>query len=475
MKFTSNIDIQRLAGISTILGIDLTEQRAHVVELQKHGSLLNRFRATFRPLLSFTCDFSPNSSVAERAAILKRALAAHQVKTKFAVSGIQSIGVKVVTATIPAGTSNLDEWIREHRDKLLKLPVSAGQIIHAFEIIERSDSGIVVEITFLKSSDVELHRSFFEEVGLTLVSLAAGTRDAFSAFLLGGEGLANKDLTLIHVGDSVVSSADLIQGKRKAASYTRTDAGKVLPAVMEELRGAASRAPEDTIIAGQIEDAISSKYSVLKPFGLDSRWTLAAGLALKGFFPELSPADSLSQNEREKADASLYRSLLQRTVLACGLVLMVLLLLQLVASFYLESRMDSVDEKLLALGPNYTDVLALESQIRQLEDQLEGRELSFGRSETARTLHEVAQLTPQGVWLYRLRQDRKENEPRTLALYGYTGGNDAIADFVKNLNTTFSEAELVRSGTPLRSESLVPASRRSAPLITFQINVRMRD
>jgi Tfp pilus assembly PilM family ATPase len=469
------LDLLRLAGIDTILGIDLTEHRARVVELQKRGPLFNRFRATFKPIQSFSCEFNPTAPLAERAAILKRSLAEHRITSRFAVSSIQTMGVKVVTATVPAGASKIDEWITEQRERLLKLPVSVGQIVHGFEILDQSESGSLIEVSFVRTSDVETYRGFYEQAGLTLLGLAAGSRDAFNAFLIGEEGSANKDLTLIHVGDSLVSSASFSRGKRQKTSYTRLSADQQKEPAVNSVVEATSAGPETIILGGEIPDESSVKHRVLNPFGLPSSWTLAVGLALKGFFPELSPTNFLGQSERGKADASIYRSLLHRTVLACGITLIVLLLLQLLASFYLQSRIDAMDEKLLSLGPAYTDVTVLESQIKQLENQLEGRELSFKRSATARTLHEVARLLPEGAWLYRLRQDHQTNQPITLTLYGYARSNDLVADFVKNLATAFSEAALVRSGTPLRSESLMPAARSSAHLITFQIQVKVQN
>jgi hypothetical protein len=74
--------------------------------------------------------------------------------------------------------------------------------------------------------------------------------------------------------------------------------------------------------------------------------------------------------------------------------------------------------------------------------------------------------------LYRLRQDHQSGKPEGLALYGYARNNELVADFVKNLSASFVEADLVRAGTPLRSESLVPATRGSSSFITFQISVR---
>jgi Tfp pilus assembly PilM family ATPase/Tfp pilus assembly protein PilN len=475
MKMLNNIDIQRLAGIKSILGIDLTEHRARIVELQKRGRIFNRFKTTFRPLQAFTCEFSPGSSVVERVASLKRALAEHHVTSTSVVSTVQSIGVKTVTATVPSGTTNIDEWIQEHREKLLKLPVATGQVVHAYEILEHSESGLLVEITFARTSDIEAVSAFFREVGLTLLSLAAGSRDAFTAFLLGEEGPTTKDATFIHLGNSILSSATFSGGKRRTTTFTRIGPEQRQESAIDESVKQSSAPAESLVIGGDLPDTPSTGLRVLKPFGLDSSHTLAAGLALKGFFPELSPTDFLNREQREISDAQFYRSLLQRVVLASGLTIILLLLLQLGVSFYLQTRIDSVDENVLSLGPEYTEVMVLESQVKQLENQLEGRDLSFKRSQMARTLHDVARLAPQGLWLYRCQQVHQSGQPRTLSLYGYARANDLIADFVKNLTAGIAEAELVRAGTPLRSELLLPAGHGSSQFITFQINVKMRE
>ncbi len=475
MKFLKNIDIQRVAGIRSIMGIDIAEHRARVVELKKRGRIWNRFKTTFRPLQAFTCEFNQGSSIAERVASLKRSLAEHHISSTFAVSTVQSMGVKTVTATIPPGTANIDEWVQEHREQLLKLPVSTGQAMHSCEMLELSESGVQVEITFARTAEVEAVSSFFREVGLTLLSMAAGPRDAFNAFLLGEQGLTKKDVTFMHLGNSVLASATFADGRRRSTTYARVGSGQEQGASINEFVKQHSAPPESVLMAGDLGDLFPSGQRILKPFGLDSSYTLAAGLAIKGFFPELSPTDFLNQGQHQISEAQFYRSLLQRAVLASGLTIIALLFLQFVVSLYLQSRIDSIDEKLLSLGPEYTDVTVLESQVKQLENQLEGRDISFKRSQMARTLYDVARLAPPGLWLYRFQQIHQSDQPRTLSLYGYARANDLIADFVKNLTAGIAEAELVRAGTPLHSELLLPPGQGSSQFITFQINVKMRE
>lgn len=474
-KFLNNIDIQRLAGIKSIIGIDLTEQRARVVELEKNGSIFNRFHTKFRARQSFSCQFPPDMSPSAKSGLLKHLLAEHHIVTTFAVSTVQSIGVKTVQATIPPGTLNIEEWIYENRERLLRLPTSAEQFVHTYEITDDNASGSLVEITFVRKSDTEAMTSFITGAGLSLLSLAAGPRDAFNAFLLGEEGATSEDLKCVHVSTSLISTTTVSNGKRGAITHSRRSDGDGLESVLRQLPDLASTTTQAPIFAGEIPAEWPNEHRVLKPFGLSTEHTLAAGLAVKGFFPELSPTNLLSWISRQHAESLLFRSLMHRVVLACGSILMALLLLQIVASFYLQSRIDRVDERLLALGPAYTDVVMLENQVKALENQLEGRDVSFKRSRMAQTLHRVAGLAPDGLWLYRLHQDHPNGQPKVLALYGYARSNELVADFVKSLTSGVAEAMLIRAGTPLRSESLVPGGQESSQFITFQINLKMPD
>src|SRR5258707_5591551 len=162
------IDLQRLAGVRHVLGVDLTDARALIVELERGGNPWNRFRPKFTVKKSFTIDFDSSTSVAERAKILRACISKQNITTSFAVTSIQSLGIKILTTTIPSDAANIDEWIKEHFEKLIKLPLSSDQISYQYEILNSSASGTVADITFLRNSDIEQCKQLFLQAALQL-------------------------------------------------------------------------------------------------------------------------------------------------------------------------------------------------------------------------------------------------------------------------------------------------------------------
>lgn len=471
MNILKRINLQRLAGIKTILGIDISERRVRIVELEQRGNVFNRYKTTFRVVNHFSHDFSEADSLSEKAEAIKQLLVMHSVETKRAVVSLQSVSVKVIAVTIPLDVQNISEWILEHREKLLKLPLPSSQIAYTYEILRKSETGIETEITFVRSEELETIRRILLQSNVELLGLSAGCRDAFNAFVITNANCTDGEQTLMYIGEPLSSTALFQGGSRAQTSYlAMSDETEI----EEALRDIVKSNTGNAFICGErVENNTSSTLRIFEPFGIPSSYTLAIGLALKGFLPEISPANFLTSIEQERAASSLYRLLLQRTVLACGAIVLMLLLMQMVASFYIQSQSNQIDEQLLSAGSDYTEVTLLKRQVHELEDQLNRRGTSDQRSNTSRLLHDIAQVTPKEVWLYKL-QLKQEAKETTVQLAGYTKSNEYVAEFVKNLHPLFSNVNLVWSGFSVQPEPLVPGGQGSSPFITFQINAGLK-
>jgi ABC-type phosphate transport system permease subunit len=102
---------------------------------------------------------------------------------------------------------------------------------------------------------------------------------------------------------------------------------------------------DDTLISGRV-DLGGLPGKMFQPFGLESRFALAAGLAVRGLLPGIKSVEFLSQERAEKHKSTLARSLLNRTVLVCGVLTLLLLVLPFLASLYVEERTSELDEEL---------------------------------------------------------------------------------------------------------------------------------
>ena len=466
MNFIRQIDVLRLGGVKSILGIDLTESRARVVELERRGNPFNKFKPKFSVQRSFTVDFEPAATPLERIQDLSLSLRKNSVRTKFAVTTVQTLGVKTITAIIPPEVDHIDEWIREHHEKLLKLPIPIDKVSIQYEILQTNGNGILTEITFVRNSDIAGYIDFIRQSGLKLVNLGAGCRDAINAIMIDSLSIHKDELKFVYASQDEAQIASFENGNRKGIERVRFDRG--LDAYVTG---------NNVLIAGEVDKLPGSQLcEAATPLNLPSEYTLSIGLAIKGFLPELSPVNYLDADIRVKTETLIYRSLFQRMALGFGLLTIVLLGIQFLTSSIFQSRIDAIDELLTASGGTYADVAVLEQQVNNLESRLHGGGASLKRSNLAKALHDIAIAAPDSVWFTKLDVVEQESR-RRLSISGYARCNEEIAGFLKQLQLkgNCAEVSLIRSGLASQPKSLVPVRRKNAGFVTFEISGIVRD
>jgi Tfp pilus assembly protein PilN len=463
--------------MNKVLGVDLDERRIRVVELERQGSPFNKFKSDFKVTNSFSLEFASHDSLQTEADGLKKIFQEKRIRTKYAVSSIQSIGVKSLITALPSTVTNIDEWIREHCERLLKIPVSPRDISFAYEILSKDNSSISVEITFVKNSNISEFKTFFKNAGLELIGLGAGIRDAQNVLWGNNFFLKAEKPTFAYCTENKIFLTTFHDGKglqkQSVALESRDIASALLGEEVSSIIGT-----DKVILAGEsLEGLEPNGYEVLRPFGLQSEYTLASGLALKGFLPELNPVNFLEKTEQAQIEERVYASLFKRVVLACGATTIFLLLAQGLLSSYLQGRIESLDNEILAMGPAYTEVAALERRVSDLKKETEENRTLSRRTNIARALHEIAQATPDGVWLNRLTLTRTENQTYDLSISGSSKESDRIAEYLKRLdaNHLCSNVVLLRSGSSQESRGQLSVRKVSSSMVTFEIKAVMND
>ena len=450
------INLQKLSGVSSMLGIDLTEKRARVVELVQQGGIFNKFKSIFTAKSHFTVTFNENSSVEERANQLSGELKSRNVSTNRGATSIQSLGVRTVTAEIPPSVSNINDWIYDNYEKLIRIPVSIRDIVYGYEILSVGSSSYIVEVTFVRKTDIDSMQLVCAIAGLSLQSLTAGTRDALNAILFSDEFLYRDISTVVYYSDSYSSVSEFEKQKR---IKTTSVEGKAIESDLD---------PTKTVFAGEgIEH-----QDTIKPFSLPPEYTLAAGCALKGFIPELNPADFLPVERVQAKNETIYKNLFQRTVFACGGIILALLILQTSISLYLSNIDEQLDRQLLESGLNYSELTILQKQNKELRSELERTGSAEFRSNNAKIFHEIAAFVPDGLWLYKIETDAIKG---SITIAGYTSTGDAIAEFLKRCEKTslFQNVRLTRSGMPLQNEDMSFVLKKISVPVTFQLQASL--
>ena len=456
----NHINVRQLAGANRVLGIDFAESCIRVVEVEERIVPLRKSQSRFNVRNHFTLEFDPAEEWLKRADLLKQKLTELGIRTCYAATSIRSLGVKVVETIIPSGMHTVDEWIAENQEKLLRIPLSSGSIAHCAEILERNDSGMRVEITFVRNEEIERYQSFFRTAGLELIALGAGTRDASNVMRF-EKNFREKEEKFLFVADDLVNVTEFMQGRRNRSYQAVTPFSQTQP---EEV---------SVFVSG--EKAIKANLAdtqLIQPLGLSPEYCLPVGLALKALNPDLSPTNLLPAEETNRVIVNLHKSFFRRAVLFSGVVLIALLFIPFALETFLNWRSNKLDEQLLANGSSYAELTLLETQTRDLEKQLTEANTSIRSSHTAKLLHNIASASPEGLWLYKIKLDTETKGTSKLSLFGYTLKSEKVTDYLKNLNSLGYEANLIRSGNPQQNETLIPL-RKDA--VTFEIAIQMKN
>jgi hypothetical protein len=96
------------------------------------------------------------------------------------------------------------------------------------------------------------------------------------------------------------------------------------------------------------------------------------------------------------------RNLTKRFGLSAGGLVLGLLLLEFLASAYVDSREKALDESWASTKTTVSELNALEKNVKALEDRLAAVRSGTERTELARVLHDVASVPAKGVRFRRL-------------------------------------------------------------------------
>lgn len=435
------MDLLRLAGIRTVLGVDVTENRARVVSLTRTGWSINKYSRNFQATGSLSVEFDAGMTVEEKGLRLRESLVSKGIHCRYAVGCVRSRGIKIVAASVPVETEDVSEWIRDNYEKLVKVPIPLESIVFRYEVLHLTESGRHVEVTFVRKDDIRTCEKLFVSAGLDLIALAAGPRDALNSFMIGDQ--LGKKQTFIYADEESTVQIEINEAKSgplRAGTFRLDTVG------------------QGDVVSGKYADASAEAF---RPFGLSSSFTLASGLAIKGFLPEISPMNFLDEVKNAHFAASVHRSLIKRSTFAYATVLSILLAVPVIAGFALQSMKESLEEQLVESGPVYQHVSMLEQQVRFLEEGLSGKDAITTRSSVARTLQEVAFAAPESLWLARLRLERDTHGESTILLTGYTRSNELVAEFLRRLQARSRDVSLVRSGSAVSTDTFLPSGVRS--------------
>jgi Tfp pilus assembly protein PilN len=167
------LDLHQLAGLSRILEIRLGESELHVTELSV-GPLLRKAGLTERKewwseSLALPPDASSDAAGEALAGLLKDKTS----KARRARIVLRAQAIRTLRADLPEGDVRITEWIEDHAETLLQLPVTSGSMAFDFRRIGEVEGTTAIEIAFARAAEIENALALCRAAGLSTESVSA--------------------------------------------------------------------------------------------------------------------------------------------------------------------------------------------------------------------------------------------------------------------------------------------------------------
>ena len=487
---TEKLNMLKLSGITSVLGIDLYKDRVRVVEVRSRGGILNRFKAAYVSGKHFELDCPADASAAERGSLLAEELKKNGIKTRFCVSSVRSLNSREVTADIPiddrdgSSRDDIESWIRENYQKLIRVPVPLKELAFDFQILSENIDSVRCEISFVRASDRDNVVEVLQSAGLQPLLLSIGSHSSEFAFLTSGESGESRSRAFIFADEDGCSCAfypglgsESRSDQVKRKTYRGCDVNEVLASLEKDLGQA-----EEVFVSGPAAAGLDqASVRVFSPLGLYPEYVLPAGLAVQGFVAASSFSgyvqgiDLRPENVKAKALEERDKSLFWIGTLAMGFILLVLLGVQFGLQSYVGNVSARLDARLESIGPVYTQVKMLKKQVDALRAEVNGRSASGHSSSIAKTLHTIAASVPKNVWLYKLVCSDDPTLPESVDIFGYSRTNSDAADYLADLQTNpkFTDVRVVRVGSPTQLEAASFVTSALKSFVTFEVKLNI--
>lgn len=340
-----------------MIGLDFTDHDLCIAELETPGLVYSPGKQHWVERWNERFKCTPENHPDETGARLTELFGARNCRATRARLALRPQAARIVQADLPEGDVRVREWIEDHAETLLQLPVSARDIVFDYRPVADADGAHRIEIAFVRRAEIERSLSVCRSAGLQAVSIGAGR----------------------------------IEGE-----------------------------------------------------------------------PDLGEFQFLPADIRETGETQLWRSLLQRTALACGGLLLTLLLLQSVAAFYVETRKTAIDEASQAMEATAREVAMRASAVQTLEERVATMRVGTHRSQVAHTLHDLAASVTPGVRFQALEVQAPERGKENFAVSGEVVTHARLAVYLASLDTArfCSGVQLLQSG---REKGAWPEEKPAAP------------
>lgn len=471
-------------SLNSSVGLDIGLDSIKVVAL---GRFSNRIRLIkFGEEKLIPTASSPEPTVAAMRRLFERL----RIKNREVIIHLGGVGVRHIILNSPLlSTVELTEWICRQCLERVSPGLQLPQLICAYHIVQQTEQGLRLLAAYCQPQAVLETIRLIEAAGLQPVMVGAGELDMVNAFAFSSESFFKQTALFVDVRENKLILVGVENG---SPVFQQSEIQKIVSSWKRH-----ENAPIDRIVCIGDEAEVRMRQEVLPseipveagaPLKgllrsgqqLPSRYSLAAGLALKKYFPLLNTIDLLPDEKKVWRQQQQEKQRALKIILAAGscllLILLALNLLQLVWTRQLEAA----QEQVLQLETQIGAIEQVKKERLQLQQAFtDMQRLVTQRSQYARLLEALGQLMPKGVWLQEIscapneadRAGKKSIALSQLHLRGWAVDESKLALLLSQMENSsrLAEVKLISTKRLSAAEVWRQSHLRQIPLVEFMI------
>lgn len=480
-----NFSPETLSG--SAVGLEIGNEAIRVIHLKRR---FNRIRLAAFGEERMNKSLSEDEAVVQAIRLLWSRL---KIGPKEAVLHVEGKGVRVLHLHAPSlSPGDLLHWLRDAFSKRFHAAVQSGRFAVSFHISGRDDKGFETTAAFCQIQELDKRTGCAEKAGLIPVAMGAGMLDAASAFASGDSGFFER--TLAFVRDEGESAQAVITDKGNPVWQFSADK-ETMANLLADWQTETKKKIEKAVLLGAWDDDAAEKFKrsgfeteTGSPLSgvlsgsqeLPREFALAAGLALKRFFPLLNTIDLLPESKKAEARKQGDKQRAVRFLLAGGALILAFMLLLFAFKTVMVYKLDKQEEAMTAMGDRIVRMNLAKKETANLEKRISEMErLGNRRSGFAEILQEIGIKMTPSVWLEEIsikpgtppKTKQAQAEPGSVSIQGWALDEEKAAALLAKLEGVrfLDRVRLVKTERIPADEVWQMSKVRKMDLVRFRI------
>ena len=434
------------------------------------------------------------------------------ITRKEAAVHLSGKGIRYYFLNAPAmPPESLDAWIRQEILKTLPGRTDLSRFDVSFRIFSTGGQGSRVLAICARQQSVEENIRMLEKAGLRPVSMGGGCPDLASAFLFRSDVFFQETAGLIDARGALMVlekgvpvyyrefSGDTIHTSGKK---TETTGASEMMSALAAWQDKTGMQPDRVIFAGPQKDfqKWQQKWKMSIPFEpavplegmtngkkqLPPEFTLAAGLALRKYFPVLDTINLVPETTRKEYRKAAEKIRSMRFILGYGLFVLLMMIVgqSLLMSrenrlAALETEIASLDDRIYAVERGRKEQQKMTRMFRQMQ------QLAAQRSRFGELMDQLAGIVPARLWLGGITIDdvpsqdkpnHAQNE-KLMMIRGWAFHERTVAELLSGMENSPDYANVRLAGTRRLSPDDVwkKSHVQRTALVEFSLEALLKD